>query len=110
MASIDVSKLSIEELKELHSLVEKKMRDSRKSQLESFVKSLMEEGASKGFSVSEVVSAIVNNADTKVRISRKNKAERKRIVHPENPSISWNGLGRRPKWLSKVANYEDEST
>lgn len=92
MKDSQLEKMSIKELKELRTRVEKTIsskHDQERSGLRERFKELAEEA---GFALSDIVGT--------ARGRGKASAAAK-FVHPDNPSMTWSGRGRMPKWLSE---------
>jgi DNA-binding protein H-NS len=88
--AIDLSGLSLKELKALHAqvareidgFVERKKRDAVK-ELEDVAKSL-------GYSLEELVGT---------KPTRKRAPAKPKYANPANKSETWTGRGRRPRWV-----------
>lgn len=100
MASVNVEKMSLKELVELEGRVRKAIasaKDRERAELKNKIASLAENA---GFSVSELFGG--GRKGTKVAVKFRNK---------DNPSETWTGRGRQPKWLaarlSKGAKLND---
>lgn len=90
MADIDLSALSLAELKQLEKNVAKAItsfEERRKTDARAKVDELARE---LGFSLNELVEAAP---------SRKRTASEPKYRHPENPEITWSGRGRKPAWI-----------
>lgn len=88
MADIDLSRLSLDELKALQKNVAKAIDDFvARQRAEAIAKA---EAAAKeaGFTLAELIGdkAPKTPAAPKYR-------------HPENPALTWSGRGRKPKWF-----------
>ena len=102
MAGFDVETLSLKELKNLQkdlakaiSTYEDRQKSDARSKLEIIAKEM-------GYSLADLIS-------TEVKPSRAPAAAKYR--HPENPSLTWSGRGRKPLWfvaaLDAGKSYED---
>ena len=95
---IDISALSIPELKELLNLLPKEIERRAKSEKVRIRKELEELAAKSGFSLDELLSDAVEQ--TKVR-----KPVAVKYRHPQDSSLEWTGRGRQPKWVAEfIAN------
>ena len=90
MAGFDVETLSLKELKNLQkdlakaiSTFEDRQKSDARSKLEIIAKEM-------GYSLADLIS-------TEVKPSRAPAAAKYR--HPENPSLTWSGRGRKPQWF-----------
>lgn len=92
MKDSQLEKMSIKELKELRTRVDKMIsakHDQERSGLKERFKEMAEEA---GFSLADIIGP--------ARGRGKASAAAK-FVHPDNPSLTWSGRGRMPKWLSE---------
>ena len=90
--TVNLEDMSLEELKSLQKDVnkaidnyEKRMRDLAKQELESIALEKF------GFKLEELVS------DKSSKKTKKPVAPK--YQHPENPSLTWSGRGRKPKFV-----------
>lgn len=90
MTRIDLGGLSLKELKALQKDVEREIAsfdEREKSKARAKVEALAKE---LGYTFAEL-------ADAPVKAKRVSTA---RYRHPENPSVTWSGMGRKPAWFS----------
>ena len=92
MATIDLQNLSLVELKSLEKGVAKAIADFSNRKKTEAMSALEEHAKALGFSLAELTSK-------KVRKARAGSGEAK-YRHPENPDVTWSGLGRRPAWFT----------
>lgn len=90
MQEIDLSQLTLEELRRLQKDVEKAISTFRDRQIQAAREELEALAREKGFTLNEVVGA-------PGRKTRKVSAAKYR--NPENPKLTWSGYGRRPRWV-----------
>ena len=96
MTAIDLSDLSLKDLKQLQKDVAKAL-DSFGTRKKSEALSVLEAKAQEfGFSLADLMGVITPRkspgpAGAKYR-------------HPENPEITWSGRGRQPAWFKAVVN------
>ncbi len=91
MANIDLDGLSLKELKALQKSVEKAIssfEDRKKSEARAKLEEMAKE---LGYSFADLTGGA---AKPKRAIDAKYR-------HPENPSLTWTGRGRKPKWFSE---------
>lgn len=67
-----------------------------------------------GVPYERVLETLTPEKTRRVRVKRDDedrKPERVKYRHPDNPSLTWSGRGREPKWLEEARNdgYEEES-
>ncbi len=93
MADIDLSSLTLDELKKLQKDVNKAVEtyeDRRKQEARSAAEAVARE---MGFSLSELTDGS----------GKKGKAPNPpKYRHPENPSLTWTGRGRQPAWIKEA--------
>ena len=92
MASIDLDKLSLTELQSLQKDITKAIADFGTRKKIEALSALEEHAKALGFSLSELTGK-------KVRKARAGSGEAK-YRHPENPHVTWSGLGRKPRWFT----------
>lgn len=92
MVSIDLDKLSLTELKSLQKDISKAIADFGTRKKIEALSALEEHAKALGFSLAELTGS-------KVRKMRAGSGEAK-YRHPENPNVTWSGLGRRPGWFT----------
>jgi DNA-binding protein H-NS len=95
MAGFDVEAMSLKELKNLQkdlakaiSTFEDRQKSDARSKLEIIAKEM-------GYSLADLIG-------TEVKPSRAPAAAKYR--HPENPSLTWSGRGRKPQWFVAALN------
>lgn len=103
MASINVDKMSLKELRDLQAKVEKAITAARQRERAAALKKAEAAAASAGFSLTELIGG-------RGRGRGKSKSAAK-YANPDNPSDTWTGRGRKPNWLntklSKGAKLQD---
>jgi DNA-binding protein H-NS len=85
--------MSVNELKQLHKDISKAIstyEDRQKTEARIKVEALAKEF---GFSLSELIN-------TKSKSPRTYKAPK--YQHPENPTLTWTGRGRKPQWFNEA--------
>ncbi|KAB7628411.1 H-NS family nucleoid-associated regulatory protein [Alkalilimnicola sp. S0819] len=87
---MDLSKYSLEELRELQKDLERELRARRKEEARRAQKELKEVAEKYGFSLSDLVGA------SPARTTAKGKP---RFRHPDDASKTWSGRGRKPFWI-----------
>lgn len=93
-ADIDLSKMTAKELEKLQKKaareIEKRKKDERKQVLQE-LRALARE---RGYSLNEVLPEGAGSKGSK----------QVKYRHPEDPSKTWTGLGRKPKWVVEWEN------
>jgi DNA-binding protein H-NS len=87
--SIDLSKLSIEELQILARDIEAEIQGRREADRERVRQQMLELANSVGMTVQEILGGRAGRAEVRYR-------------HPENPSLTWSGRGKRPHWVTEA--------
>lgn len=96
---MDLSKLSIAELKELQARIPEAIAKKKNEDKQSVLDEMKALAAAKGYSLDELVG--------------KSKAGRKpgsrgpvpvKYRHPQNSSLTWTGRGRKPVWVAEWLN------
>lgn len=91
MAAINVDKLSLKELLDLENRVKKAIASAQAREKDEFLADIKAMAAKRGLSISEVLGGGKAGKGSKVAIKYRNR---------DNPSETWTGRGRQPKWLS----------
>lgn len=89
---MDISKLSLAELRELQQLIPQEMK---RREVEEKAKALNEVKAlakARGFSLEELIGKEGKAPKGKGSVKVKYR-------HPENSELQWTGRGRQPKWV-----------
>ena len=93
---MDLSKLSSEELRQLQKDIDKELTARRRDEQKQAKQELKQVAERYGFSVEE----LVGNAGG----GRKTRTSAKAGVtfrHPDDPSKTWTGRGRKPNWVKE---------
>ena len=91
MKDSQLDKMSLKELKALMNKVEKSIRskhDRERAELRSRMRQMAENA---GFSLTDLFGG---KGGKRGPVSAK-------FAHPDDPSLTWSGRGRMPKWLSE---------
>lgn len=88
--SIDLSSLSVKELKDLRSKIEEAISDREKTERAELKAKMAALAADHGFSLDDLIGG------------RRGKAGKGTVKYrnPENPEETWTGRGRKPNWLN----------
>lgn len=93
---MDISNLSLAQLKELERLIPKEIKRREveekakvRKELEAFVQA-------RGFSLGDLVGDM---GAEKVRASRVGGKVAPKYRHPQQADLEWTGRGRKPKWV-----------
>ena len=91
MKESQLEKMTLKDLKSLRNKVEKAIRskhDRERVELRSKMRQMAEQA---GFSLSDLFGG---------KGGKRGPASAK-FAHPDDPSLTWSGRGRMPKWLSE---------
>lgn len=88
----DLGQMSLDELKALQKDVAVAIDTFRERQRDDARRVLEEKAREMGFKLEEITGA-------GPRRKGKGKGSPARYRHPENPALTWTGLGRRPNWV-----------
>lgn len=95
MAIVDLSKLDLDELKQLRADVDDAIKDfegRRKREALAAAEAIARE---MGFTLKELVG------DAPKSKERKSATQAPKYRHPENPQVTWTGRGRQPAWMKE---------
>ena len=90
MATVNVDKMSLKELVDLENKVKKAIAVARERERAEAKMELAALAERRGFSVNELYGGARGTKGSKVAVKYRNK---------DNPSDTWTGRGRQPKWL-----------
>lgn len=92
---MDLSKLDLKELKQLQKDVEKAIASYEDRMRKEAL--IAAEAAAKemGFSLAELVGGAAKTSKSRGTVAPK-------YAHPENPTTTWTGRGRKPKWVEEA--------
>ncbi len=88
--SVDLSKLSLKELKELHTQVVKTISNFEDRKKKEALSALEEKAKALGFTLAELTGASV---------VRKRAPAVAKYANPANRAETWSGRGRKPRWF-----------
>lgn len=91
-SGIDLSKLSIEELQNLARDIEVEIVNRRVMEKERVLNQMRELASSLGMSLEEFLRQEgISSSQVPVKYR-----------HPDNPTLSWSGRGKRPAWVNEA--------
>ncbi len=105
---MDISSLSLTELRRLQTKVEAEIRRRSDTAKKDLLKRMQKLAAEHGMSLNEVLgqetaekpAAAPKKAAAKPAVKKAAKpASVIKFRHPENPAIGWTGHGRKPQWV-----------
>lgn len=89
--SFDLNALSLKELKDLQSQVVRAIATYEDRRKKEALAELEEKARAMGFSLAEL---------TGLPVSRKRAPAVAKFANPANPSETWSGRGRKPRWFA----------
>ena len=92
---VNLNDLSLKELKDLQSQVAKAIATFEDRKKKEALSELEDRARSLGFSLAELTGAT---------ISRKRAPASAKYANPANPSDTWSGRGRKPRWFEAALN------
>ena len=94
MANVDLRTLSVKEMKDLRVRLDKAISNKEKQAKGKVLKELKAAAKAAGFTLDQLISG---GATATWKSKGRKLAPKYR--HPENSTITWSGVGRRPKWI-----------
>ena len=92
---INVNELSLKELKDLQTQVGKAISTFEERKKKEALSEVEEKARSLGFSLAELTGSAV---------TRKRAPATAKYRNPEDPSATWSGRGRKPRWFEAALN------
>lgn len=93
MAAPNVEKMNLKDLLDLEIRVRKAIQAARDRERHEAKQELQALAEKRGFTLNELVGGARGTKGTKVAVKFRNK---------DNPSDTWTGRGRQPKWLAAM--------
>jgi DNA-binding protein H-NS len=90
----DLASMSLDELKKLNKDIEKAINSFEARRLADARKALEAKAAELGVSLAEIMGGKPAKG-AKAAVAAK-------YAHPENPSLTWSGRGRTPRWIADL--------
>ena len=88
--AVDLNSMNLKELKDLHAQTGKAIATFEERKKKEALTELEERAKSLGFSLSELLGATPTRKKTPVAA---------KYANPANPSDTWSGRGRKPRWF-----------
>ena len=92
MAKPDLDAMNLDELKALRKDVDRSIAQYEDRKRKDAMAALEAKAAEMGFALSDLTGS---GAEAK----KGKAAQPPKYAHPENPSMTWSGRGRQPKWI-----------
>ena len=101
MTKPNLEEMSLEELKDLQKTVSRAIRGFEARRRNQALAAAQDAAKTHGFSLAELMGQL--------KIPRPKQPPKYR--HPENPELTWSGMGRQPKWYKEAidAGVSEES-
>jgi DNA-binding protein H-NS len=87
--AIDLDKLSVQELKDLQKEIPRAITRASERRKQEARAELEARARELGFNLPELLE-----------VRRKGRSAEPKFAHPGDPSTTWSGRGRKPKWFS----------
>jgi DNA-binding protein H-NS len=95
MAGMDLSAMSLDELKTLKKDIEKAITTFEERKRLEAIAAVEAKVKEMGFTLAELTGGKSNGkAGAPVSVPK--------YVHPENPTVTWTGRGRQPRWIKEA--------
>lgn len=88
----DLSAFTLKQLRQMETLIPEMIAEKQAAEQDEFLALMQREAAARGLDFASVVSA-------KPKKSR--KAVSAKYMNPDNPSQTWAGRGKAPKWVTE---------
>lgn len=88
---MDLNALSLKELKDLQSQIARAISSYEERKKKEALSELEDRARQMGFTLAELLGAPV---------TRKRAAASAKYANPQNPSETWSGRGRKPRWFT----------
>ena len=92
---MDISKLSVAELRELQQLIPQEMKRREAEEKADALNELKAVAKARGYSLEDLVGKEVKLPKAKTGTG----TVKVKYRHPENSELQWTGRGRQPKWV-----------
>ncbi len=90
---IDLNTMDLKQLKSLRADLDRAITSFEERKKREALNALQEQAKTFGFSLEELVGG---------KAPRQRKSPAAKFAHPENPSITWSGRGRKPVWFTEA--------
>lgn len=91
---MDLNNLSLKELKNLQGDVEKAIASYENRMKKEALSEIEAKAKAMGFTLAELLGTTSKK--------RSSGSVAPKYAHPENPSMTWTGRGRKPKWIEEA--------
>ena len=99
----DLKSMTRKELEKLKADVEKELSRTIERDKKAALVAAQKAAREHGFALDEVTDGQRSTRATKRRkTAPKKSAGAPKYMHPDNPSVTWTGKGRQPKWIKEA--------
>ena len=98
MVKYDLNDLTLAELKKLGKDIARAIADFDHRQKQTVLSALEEKAKEFGFALADLFSGAVGNLGKRARSLTRAKPAPK-YANPADPSVTWSGRGRQPRWF-----------
>jgi len=91
----DLNRMTLKELEALRSDLDQAIADAQTSRKAEALKAAEQAAKSFGFSLAELTKG------SRSKSPRAKSALPPKYRHPDDPSVTWTGRGRRPAWITE---------
>jgi DNA-binding protein H-NS len=99
VSKANLDDLSLTELKKLQRDIARAIDTFDARQKQGVLAALEEKAKELGFALSDLFSSVVGEVGKRVKGATRTKPAPK-YANPSDPSVTWSGRGRRPRWFS----------
>lgn len=99
---MDISKLSITELKKLLAIIPEEIKSREAQEKQTVLKEMEELAAKHGYKLEELFDQAQVSATDKKSATR--KPAKIKYRNPDQPSLTWTGRGKKPAWVTAWLN------
>ena len=93
MAKTNLNDLSLSELKKLQKDLARAIETFDRRQKQTVLSVLEERAKEFGFALSDLFSSVIGKSEKRAKAAPK-------YANLADPSVTWSGLGRRPRWFN----------
>ncbi len=101
MVKIDLDTLSLAELKDLQSGLDKAIEHAEKRERKEALEKLEAQAQEMGFSLAELLAMKNGKSGAGRKSSKPRTPSAPKYCHPEDPTVTWTGRGRQPNWIKE---------
>lgn len=88
---MDIDKMSLKELRDMRTKLDRAISGYEDRRRREAIQAAEEAARAHGFNLSELTGAT----------PRKGGTVAPKYAHPENPTLTWTGRGRKPRWVQE---------